>query len=322
MDSAMIGDKPLRVRLSIPCVPDDCELGIPGGGSIWGGCEFVVNPPDDSPCDYWIVLGNAHALESAWVAPENTLFICGEPPAKKRYPHAFYRQFDRVIDTHGWSRHPRLELFAPCLGWGIQEGYDFLANLDRPTKENRVGVVCSSSAKTPGQRQRLKFLDTLKKRLGDRVVHFGRGFNPLENKLDGILPYRFQLVLENSGSDHYWTEKLAGAYLGWGLPIYAGCFNLGEYFSQDAFLRVHLDQPDKAATMIEAWLSTSETEFEIEAVRVARASVMNDYNMAMRCATLARRHYQALEPRRLLIRHYKYFQKRRILQRLIHQRIQ
>jgi len=66
----------------MPMMPSDCALPIPGGGRQWRGCEFVVNDQDDAPCDFWIVMGFAHAKESAFVAPENTRFICGEPPAK------------------------------------------------------------------------------------------------------------------------------------------------------------------------------------------------------------------------------------------------
>ncbi len=298
-------------------VSADCHLPIPGGGRILDGCEFVVNAAWDEPCDFWIVLGFAFPEERAVVAPQNTLFICGEPLEKKRFPLGFYRQFNHVVDTHNYSRHPRLELHAQCLGWGVGGLYDPLAEMPRPDKINRVGVVCSSTAQTPGQRKRLRFLAYVKEALGDQIMHFGRGFQPITNKLDGILPYRYQLVLENSVSDHYWTEKLADAYLGWGFPIYVGCPNVDQYFSPDAFHRVDLDHPQEAVALIRRLLATSESPQEIEAVRAARMQVLTEYNLIFRCAALARRHHQKAPKQTVLIRNYKYFRKRSLPGRLL-----
>lgn len=300
----------LRVRLTMPLMPSDCDLPIPGGGNVWQGCEFVVNPPADDPCDFWIVCAYAQERESAIVAPENTLFINGEPLEKKQYPRAFYAQFGHVVDTHNHSRHPHLERHASCLGWGVGGLYDPFAQLARPPKINRVGVVCSSTAQTAGQRKRLKFLAQLKAALGDDIAHFGRGFQPIEKKLDGILPYRFQLVLENCVADHYWTEKLADAYLGWGFPLYAGCPNLESYFDPQAFRRVSLEEPDQAIALIRQQLAAPETAPEIEAVRIARNRILGEYSIIQRCATLVRRHFVNRPKQHLTLRDYKFFRTR------------
>ncbi|MGC3960860.1 MAG: transferase [Verrucomicrobiota bacterium] len=309
------------MRLTLPLIPSDCDLRIPGGGNVWQDCEFVVNPPADDPCDFWIVCAYAQEHEMAVVAPQNTLFINGEPLEKKKYPLGFYAQFGHVVDTHNQSNHPNLELHASCLGWGVNGRYNYFAELLRPSKINRVGVICSSTAQTSGQKLRLKFLAQLKASLGGDLVHFGRGFKPIENKLDGILPYRFQLVLENCVSDHYWTEKLADAYLGWGFPLYAGCLNLESYFDPNAFRRVDLNKPRQAIELIRSLLATPEGSQEIEAVRFARGQILKDYHMIFRCAALARRHYVQSPKNQVAIRSYKYFRKRawpaRILRSLL-----
>jgi hypothetical protein len=115
-------------------------------------------------------------------------------------------------------------------------GYDALKQLTPPEKQNRVSVVCSTTAQTAGQRQRLKFLAALKQRLGDDLMVFGKGFQQIDDKLEATLPYRYHLVLENSQSPHYWTEKLTDAYLGWAFPLYVGCPNVGDYFAKESFL--------------------------------------------------------------------------------------
>jgi hypothetical protein len=306
---------PLRVRLTMPLMPSDCDLPIPGGGNVWHGCEFVVNPPANDPCDFWIICAYAHERETAVVAPENTLFINGEPLEKKEYPRAFYQQFGHVVDTHNHSRHPHLELHASCLGWGVGGLYDPFVRMERPQKINRVGVVCSSTAQTVGQRKRLKFLARLNAVLGADIAHFGRGFQPLETKLDGILPYRFQLVLENCVADHYWTEKLADAYLGWGFPLYAGCPNLDSYFDPTAFQRVNLEEPEQAIRLIRQLLATPESAAEIEAMRGARDLILNRYNLIFRCATLAQKHFVTRPKQSVTLRDYKFFRTRALARR-------
>jgi Glycosyltransferase family 10 (fucosyltransferase) C-term len=296
-------------------LPADTPLILPGGLNTWGGCQFSLNPPEDEPCDFWCVLGYALPVERVMVAPENILFIGGEPLAKKRLPVGFYSQFYHVVETHSVA-HPRLEIGPPCTGfhagrhWAPRTGrapYDALYNLAYPVKENRVGVVCSSSRKTAGQRRRLDFLERLKERLGERIIHFGRGFEPIEDKLDAILPYRFQLVLENSVSPHYWTEKLADAYVGWAYPLYAGCPNLSDYFHPSSFAAVDLTDVDGAAEMILRRLASHPDETERAAVAGARERIFNDYHLIMRCARLAQRHYREREKRWVELRHYKAF---------------
>ena len=309
----------LRVRLTIPCAPEGMSLNLPGGGNCWGGCEFVVNPPEDDPCDFWFVLGFAHDRERAFIARENTFFIGGEPPQKKVFSAGFYRQFHRVVETHAAVSHPRWELGNTCTGWlvgkslavsGDGSTYDVFSRMECPPKENRIGVVCSSTAKTPGQRRRLEFLDQLKRRLGDRVVHFGRGFTPVDDKLEAISPYRFQLVLENSISPNYWTEKLADAYLGWGYPLYVGCPNLERYFDRAAFQPLNMDDVDGAVKIIEQRLATPADERERAVLAVARERVLNDYHVVMRSGRLAQQHFQPASKRLVELRHYKAFRLR------------
>jgi len=306
----------LRMRLTAPLVPSDAPSHFPKGVRRWGRWELVLNPPDDDPCDYWIVLGYAFREEAALVAPANTLFVNGEPPAKKLYPRKFYQQFHRVVDNHSWSRHPRLLLDTACLGWHVgsnlspargEYSYDFFSALPRPTKQNRIGVVCSATAATPGQRKRLMFLDQLKGHFGDRIVHFGRGFTPVDDKLDAILPYRFQLVLENSISPHYWTEKLADAYLGWGFPLYVGCPNLDAYFDPRSFQSLNLDDLSRAIEIIETRLNQNEDEVEITAMTKARGRMLNDYNLGMRCVRWADTFYVPAPKETVVIRDYKSF---------------
>lgn len=307
--------RPLEVRLTIPHPPPGLELLWPEGRTQWRETQFHLNPPAGAPCDFWIAHSYTLPKDSALVNPENTLFINGEPPAKKRYSAAFYQQFHHVCDPDDRGQHPRIKIFSPCLGWlvgfdtnagRILYGYDYLKALPRPQKQNAVAVVCSDTAKTPGQRKRLAFLAALKQRLGSRLIHFGKGFNPVGDKMEAIAPFRFQLVLENSVSNHYWTEKLSDAYLGWAFPLYCGCPNLGDYFPAESFQMLDLDDVETAVRLIQALLDEP-TEPWLPALTEARNRILGVYHPFARCHNLAQELYQEGPKRTIVIRHHHAF---------------
>jgi len=59
---------------------------------------------------------------------------------------------------------------------------------------------------------------------------FGYGYNPLAEKEMGHAPYRFSVVIENSQSAGYFTEKLIDAVLCRSIPIYWGDPEISQYF--------------------------------------------------------------------------------------------
>lgn len=300
----------ILVRVSMDCAPGAMHLLAPHGALQWGRCRFDFNPPPGGEADFAITLYNARPYDRVSVAPQNTLFIAGEPREKKLYPQGFYRQFGHVVDSHPDSGHPSLHVSSLGLNWhvgldrasnGYRFGYDYLAALERPLQDNRIAVVCSNASKTPGQRARLALLEGLKARLGDRLVHFGRGFTPVDDKFDAILPYRFHLVLENSIQPNYWTEKLADAYLGWSYPVYLGCPNIADYLPPDALVSINGQDVDTVAAMINGLLDMPLSDARELALREARGLILQRYNPFAWMAYWAERLYQPDLPAQTLI---------------------
>jgi len=310
-------DSLILVRVNMDCSPEGIELLTPGASLRWGRCRFDFNPGPGGHADFAVVMYNARPYDRFVSAPQNTLFIAGEPLEKKRYPRSFYRQFGHMVDSHTASRHPRLHVDSLGLNWHVgldhsthayRYGYDYLSSLPCPEKENRIAVVCSNANKTEGQRQRLALLDGLKKRLGDRMVHFGRGFQAIDDKMDAILPYRFHLVLENCVQANYWTEKLADAYLGWAFPVYLGCPNVGEYLQENALVSINGLDADQVARRITELLAAPLTKEQEATLAEARRRVLNVYNPFAWAATWAERLYQpGLPERPLTLRSHKAF---------------
>jgi hypothetical protein len=291
----------LRVAVTTAVNHADMQRLCPECQPRWGRCDFLLNPPRGTACDYWIVFACSRDRDGMVCAPANTLFIAGEPPSKKVYPRKYYAQFQRVVSTHAADPHPRVTTSLPGLNWHVglsrqdnryHYGYDELKCLAPPAKSNRISVVCSNLTTTAGQRQRLEFLGCLKTALGDAIVHYGRGFTAIEDKMDAILPHRLHLVLENSCAPDYWTEKLSDAYLGWAYPIYAGCPNLGDYFPADGFTAVDVKQPRQAVAIIRDLLSAEPGAQAMAALAQCRDLILDDYNPFARFAHWAELFHQ------------------------------
>ena len=71
----------------------------------------------------------------------------------------------------------------------------------------------------------------------DNIDLFGRGTpNPLDYKEDSLVDYRYSIVVENSKTDNYFTEKLIDCLAVGTIPIYWGCPNLDNYFNLDGII--------------------------------------------------------------------------------------
>lgn len=221
----------------------DDGAGAHGGLTI----SFASSLNDD-----WLVAYDdiSEPVRTPLPASRRILFVT-EPPGFKSYKPAFANQFGVLVSPYPIPGYRgRWIASQPAINWFY--GIDFsdgkptsridlrgLRHLPVPDdKKRRISVVCSTKARLPGHRARLSLLESLKARFPDSIDLFGRGFKPIGDKADCIAPYRYHLVLENSSCPHFWTEKLADAYLGYALPIFVGCSNVTDYFPERSMVRV------------------------------------------------------------------------------------
>ena len=99
-------------------------------------------------------------------------------------------------------------------------------------KTKLLSAISSNKAEVPGHVTRLNFINKIKQRLD----LYGRGFNEIENKLEGLKDYMFSVAIENSTSTNCFTEKIQDCFLTGTIPIYYGPKNIGEYFDMDGIL--------------------------------------------------------------------------------------
>jgi hypothetical protein len=100
-------------------------------------------------------------------------------------------------------------------------------NLRVNTKSKNVSIVVSGKKFLTGHKLRHEIV----KRYGDRIDVFGGGYKPIEDKSESLTDYRFQIVVENTKKDYWFTEKLIDCFVTGTVPIYWGCPSIHKFFN-------------------------------------------------------------------------------------------
>jgi|LakMenEpi03Aug12_release.lakeMendotaPanAssembly.Ray.scaffolds.fasta_scaffold15956_9 hypothetical protein len=285
---------------------------LPDTAPTWGKCEFVFDPMARH-YDWLVVYDRFPSVAgerfSMWreelaCPPENTLFITVEPSSIKSYEPTFLAQFGYVLTGHEpWSidGHPAIIRSQPALRWFYGCGGERLKTLDHLraesplTKAQSISTVCSTKKQNHTlHRKRHEFTKKLKKAIPHLNI-YGRGVKPIRDKAEAIDSYRYHIAIENHRCDHHWTEKISDAFLGWSLPLYYGCTNLRDYFPEESFIEIDINDFDDTVGLIQNLLLSDEYEKRLPAILKARDLVLNKYNLFAVVARLAEEG-GALEP--------------------------
>jgi hypothetical protein len=253
----------------------DLRRQTPGSSGHWGDCEFVLDPTEE--CDYLLVLNYVNAETVVRCPPENVWMLTMEPPIgfyKSMHAGAFPYARIYTQDVALSGSHYRLS--HPALPWQVERNYDELTQLRQPEKTGDLSCVTSNLAALPGHRARLRFLDRLSERVNLEL--FGRGIRPLDDKWDGIAPFRYSLGIENFRHPYYWTEKLADCFLSWTMPIYYGAPNAAEFFPAESFLAIDIADPDTPAVIYDA-VRSNLWERSLDAISEARRLVLERWQL-------------------------------------------
>lgn len=281
------------VRLYLSDAPENAANILrqtPSGKGIWKDQQFYINE-GDQPYDTLVVFANYLKIIRTSVPKERRIFIAGEPPQMKHYPDSFLAQFGTVISSHQSIKHPNAHLGQQGYTWfaGIQfkdsgkqtvtRTYDDYLDEAPIKKTKTLSVVCSNKNSKSGHKKRYEFVQTLKTALGDELDLYGKGQNPIANKSDAIRPYQYHITIENGSAPHYWSEKLADCYLDEAYPFYAGCPEIGDYFPEDAYTLIDLNDVTGTIEKIQIAIKENRHLKAQSAIRESKRRVLEEYNM-------------------------------------------
>ncbi len=269
---------------------------FPGGDPVWGDCRFVFDP-DARSYDWLVVYEDlprqnererySQCVESLACPRDRTILLTTEPSMVKTYGSDFLAQFGIVITyQEPWAiSHPNLIFSHAGEHWfyGLSRtralSYDELKRALPPDKPKLISTVCSSKRQRHTlHAARYAFTQQLAQALPEMEV-FGHGVRDMDDKAEALDPYRYHVTVENQICPHYWSEKLADAFLGFTLPFYCGCPNVSEYFSPESYIPIDIGDFDGALATIREALATNQYEKRLPAIVEARRQVLDEHNL-------------------------------------------
>lgn len=158
-------------------------------------------------------------LESQYITPQIVESV-------KKFPEKYLEIFD-VIFTHNQELLKIDSKFkwVPAQGFWIKEPKIY-------EKSKMISMIASNKQMCEGHRLRLEWVE----RLWGQVDLYGRGFNEIANKEEGLCDYMFSIAIENGQYETYFTEKLLDCFATGTIPVYLGAPDIGKYFNKDGII--------------------------------------------------------------------------------------
>jgi len=148
-----------------------------------------------------------------------------------RLARLFHRRFFRVL-----TKNAALLAALPN-GIPFVAGFSFVADSTAiaADKTRMVSIIASAKRTFEGHRLRHAVIDAARAEGLDLDV-MGRGYRPIDDKTEGLAPYRYTVVIENNREPLYVTEKLIDALRCRCVPIYWGAPDVGRLFDPDGLI--------------------------------------------------------------------------------------
>jgi hypothetical protein len=134
----------------------------------------------------------------------------------------------KYVFTHSYDlldRHEKIK-WIPANGTWIKKPKVY------SHKTKLISMVTSSKAYTDGHRKRMSVVNNF----SGKIDIYGRGFNPIEFKEDGLATYMFSIAHENASYPGYFTEKILDCFATGTVPIYWGDPDIGKVFNIEGII--------------------------------------------------------------------------------------
>ena len=261
----------------------------PGKRGIWDGLQFTTDPVDK--CDFVLMLNNNMKTESRVTCPPKNVWALMQEPYVKGFTDWMvegHECFSKVYTHHVPSGSSKYRVSPPAIPWHVNRSFDQLVAMNIPAKTKAFSWIVGNARDLPGHLKRLSFLKFIQKNMPQDIDLYGRAVQYIDDKWDALAPYRYSLAIENTRGPDYWTEKLADCFLTWTIPIYYGCTNLEEYFPGEAFIKIDIGEPEKAADIIKSVIQNDDWKKRLPALEKARELVLYRYQLFPHLSELIR----------------------------------
>ena len=170
-------------------------------------------------------IDNVNGVKYGWLLESK--FVTPTIVEKVKSNYEEYFKIFKYIFTHNKELLDLDDRFkwCPANGYWIKEPKIY-------PKTKMISFITSNKSVTDGHKERLKWVDML----GDQVDLYGRGFNEIENKEEGLCDYMFSVVIENGIYESYYTEKILDCFATGTIPVYLGSPDISKHFNEDGII--------------------------------------------------------------------------------------
>lgn len=251
----------------------------PGNSNRW---KNLVATKDIKEADFIVALGNfpyshtdgeyikTHAEKLIHVRTEATA-VCGN-----------WHGFNDKSYTFDFLKGHRCNTVD--MGWVFGD-YDSYVSSEYPNKPKDTSIIASTIWD-----HRTDYIKAIQEFTGNSIDLYGRGWESQSDSLIhnykgelpkkddkpmGLTDYKFSVAIENSAEKNYVTEKLYNCFMEWTIPLYWGCPNISDFYPEDSYRLLDLNDPSQILDVIKEPVSDREKE----ALREARHLVLNKHNI-------------------------------------------
>ena len=152
---------------------------------------------------------------------ENVIFLL--KTNKEAFQNSFYKIYTCIEEL---KIYPFVEYIHPSnSSWVKSPSLNF-------NKTKNISMITSNKNYTKGHKIRNSIANSLPK----NVDLFGKGYNEIEYKDEGLLEYMFSIAIENDDTACYFSEKLLDCFLTSTIPIYWGSKCVSNIFNNDGII--------------------------------------------------------------------------------------
>jgi hypothetical protein len=162
----------------------------------------------------------------AWIVEARSI-IPGVYSAVENNISFLEQEFDYIF-THDKS----LMSLSNKIKFVICNSKPWVGDFDNRPKSKKVSMIASSKIMCNEHLYRQHLIQKFK----NQVDHFGRGFNEIKTKDEGLFDYKFSVAIENGNYDTMFTEKLTDCFASKTIPIYWGTRSIEKFFNPDGVI--------------------------------------------------------------------------------------
>jgi len=168
--------------------------------------------------------------EYAWINESKSIDSYSYKVLDYRFGEYLYR-FDKIF-THDKNIYSQFKNahFVPLSCLWIKEPKIY-------KKTKLVSMISSNKLMCQGHLIRLEWVNKLKSKLD----LYGKGFNPILKKEEGLADYMFSVAIENDVYESCFTEKILDCFATGTIPIYLGPPDIGDFFNLDGIIILNED---------------------------------------------------------------------------------